>query len=168
VYLSLKASAFPKAWDLEEAMAKLEGEASLALAPRGRWQPSINLFVGGVKTFGDRIPFFETARLGGLRTLRGYNFDRFAGEASVYGSAELRLPVTRIKFVVPGQQGFFGFYDAGRVYVEGEDSDEFHAAVGGGFWMSFLTRASVAFIGVAKPVKDKEGNRIIAGFGFPF
>lgn len=168
VYLSLKASAFPKAWDVEESFGKVEAEGSLALAPRGSWQPSLNLFVGGVKTFGDRIPFFETARLGGLRTLRGYNFDRFAGEAAVYGSAELRLPLTRIKFVLPGQQGVFGFYDAGRVYVDGETSDEMHSAIGGGFWMSFLTRSTVAFVGVARPTKDKEGNRVIVGFGFPF
>ncbi len=168
VYLSLKASGFPKAWDVEESFGKVEAEGSLALAPRGSWQPSLHLFVGGIKTFGDKIPFFETARLGGLRTLRGYNFDRFAGEAAVYGSAELRLPLTRIKFVVPGQQGVFGFYDAGRVYVGGETSDEMHSAIGGGFWMSFLTRSSVAFVGVARPTKDKEGNRVIVGFGFPF
>ena len=170
VYFSLKASAFPKAWDVEEAFGKVEAEGSLALAPRGSWQPSINLFVGGIKTFGDQVPFFETARLGGLRTLRGYNFDRFAGDAAVYGSAELRLPLTRIKFVVPGQQGVFGFYDAGRVYLDGESSDEIHTAVGGGFWMSFLSRNSVAFVAVAQPTKnkDREGNRVIVGFGFPF
>jgi hypothetical protein len=168
VYLSLKASGFPKLWDLETGIAKLEAEGSLALAPRGSWQPSLHLFAGGVKVFGDSIPFFETARLGGLRTLRGYNFDRFAGDAAVYGSAELRLPLTRIKFVVPGQQGVFGFYDAGRVYVEGEDSDEIHTAYGGGVWFSFLTRGSVAYVAMARPAKDKEGNRVLVGFGFPF
>jgi len=170
-YLSLKASAFPKAWDVDEMFGKVEAEASLALAPSGSWQPSLNLFVGGIKTFGDSVPFFETARLGGLRTLRGYNFDRFAGDAAVYASAEVRLPLTRIKFVVPGQQGVFAFYDAGRVYLDGETSDEIHTAIGGGLWMSFLSRATVVFVGVARPAKDSdkaEGNRVIVGFGFPF
>jgi hypothetical protein len=168
VYLSIKASGYPKAWDVDETFGRISGEAGLALAPRGSWQPSLHLMVGGIKTFGDSIPFFETARLGGLRTLRGYNFDRFAGHAAAYGSAELRLPLTRIKFVVPGQQGVFGFYDAGRVWIDGEDSDEIHTAFGGGFWMSFLNRGTVAYVGVARPTKDKEGNRVLAGFGFPF
>ena len=168
VYLSIKASGYPKAWDVDETFGRVSGEAGIALAPRGSWQPSIHLMVGGVKTFGDSIPFFETARLGGLRTLRGYNFDRFAGHAAAYGSAELRLPLTRIKFVVPGQQGVFGFYDAGRVWVDGEDSDEIHTAFGCGFWMSFLNRGTVAYVGVARPTKDKEGTRVLAGFGFPF
>jgi len=26
----------------------------------------------------------------------------------------------------------------------------------------------VAYVGVARPTKDKEGNRVLAGFGFPF
>lgn len=170
-YLSIKASGFPKAWDVEEMFGKVEAEASLALAPQGSWRPSLNLFVGGIKTFGDSVPFFETARLGGLRTLRGYNFDRFAGNAAVYASAEVRLPLTRIRFVVPGQQGVFGFYDAGRVYLDGETSDEIHTSFGGGIWMSFLSRSSVGFVAVARPGKDRdkaEGNRVIVGFGFPF
>jgi hypothetical protein len=166
-YLSLKASAYPKALDLEESIARLEGEGSLALAPQGSWRPSLNLMAGGIKTFG-RVPYFETARLGGMRTLRGYAPDRFAGDAAVYGSAELRIPITRIQIVVPGEQGIFGFGDAGQVYVKGEHSDEVHTAVGGGIWMSFLNRGNVLFVGAGKPTKDKEGTRVIAGFGFPF
>lgn len=167
-YLWMKASAYPKAWDLDENLARLEAEGSFTLAPQGSWRPSLTLMAGGVKIFGDSIPFFQTARLGGRETLRGYNFDRFAGDAAVYGSAEVRLPLTRLKIFVPGQQGVFGFYDVGQVFVKGQDSDELHKAVGGGIWLSFLTRASVVYVGVAKPVKDKEGNRVLAGFGFPF
>jgi hypothetical protein len=167
-YFWMKASAFPKAWDLDENLARLEAKASFTLAPQGSWRPSLTLFAGGIKVFGDSIPFFQAARLGGRETLRGYNFDRFAGDAAVYGSAEARIPLTRLKLFIPGQQGVFGFYDVGQVYVKGETSDELHKAVGGGIWLSFLTRASVVYVGVAKPVKDKEGNRVLAGFGFPF
>jgi len=167
-YLWMKASAFPKAWDLDENLARLEAKASFTLAPQGSWRPSLTLFAGGIKVFGDSIPFFQAARLGGRETLRGYNFDRFAGDAAVYGSAEARIPISRLKLFIPGQQGVFGFYDVGQVFVKGETSDELHKAVGGGIWLSFLTRASVLYVGVAKPVKDKEGNRVLAGFGFPF
>lgn len=167
-YLSVKAGAYPKAWDLDKAMARVEAEGSLALAPQGYWRPSLHLFAGGIKTFGDSIPFFETARLGGRQTLRGYNFDRFAGDAAVYAAAEVRLPLTRLRLILPGQQGVFGFYDAGRVYVRGQDSDEIHTSFGGGVWFSLLTRENLVFVGAGKPAKDKEGTRIIAGFGFPF
>ncbi len=167
VYLSLKASGFPKAWDVKETFGRVQGEASLALAPQGSWRPSLTLFAGGIKTFGS-TPFFETARLGGLRTLRGYRPDRFAGDAAVYGSAELRLPLTRLQIIIPGEQGVFGFADAGRVYQDGETSNEMHSSFGGGVWLSFLSRGNVLFVGAGAPDRSKEGSRIIAGFGFPF
>jgi hypothetical protein len=47
IYMFLKGSAYPKAWDLEEAFGRVEGEASLALAPQGKWRPSLTLFAGG-------------------------------------------------------------------------------------------------------------------------
>jgi hypothetical protein len=166
-YLSVQASAFPKAWDVTEAMGRLQGEASLALAPQGTWRPSLTLFAGGIKTFG-KVPFFETARLGGARTLRGYRPDRFAGDAAVYGSAEVRVPVTRLQIIIPGEQGVFGFADIGRVYQKGESSDELHSSFGGGVWLSFLGRGNVLFVGAGAPKDTKEGTRILAGFGFPF
>jgi outer membrane protein assembly factor BamA len=166
-YLSVTASAFPKAWDVKEAMGRVQGEGSFTLAPQGSWRPSLTLFAGGIKTFGT-VPFFESAQLGGSRTLRGYRPNRFAGDAAVYGSAEVRLPLTRLQIVIPGEQGVFGFADAGRVYVKGETSDEMHSSFGGGIWLSFLSRANVLFVGAGVPKESKEGTRFIAGFGFPF
>jgi len=165
--LTLKATAFPKAWDVKDGIARLVGEGSLTLAPQGSWRPSLTLFAGGVKTFGT-VPFFETARLGGVRTLRGYRPDRFAGDAAVYGSADLRIPLTRLQLIIPGQQGVFGFADAGRVYQKGESSDKLHSSFGGGVWFSFLSRANVLYVGAGAPDQSNEGIRIIAGFGFPF
>jgi hypothetical protein len=86
----------------------------------------------------------------------------------VYGSADLRIPLSRLKLIIPGQQGIFGFVDGGRVYLEGESSDEWHSSFGGGIWFTFLTRDQVAFVGAGKPTKDKEGTRLIVGFGFPY
>ncbi len=78
------------------------------------------------------------------------------------------MPISRLTIIIPGQQGIFGFGDAGRVYLKGESSDRMHSAVGGGIWMSFLNRDNVLFVGMGKPTKDKEGSRVVAGFGFPF
>ena len=165
--LTLEATGYPKAWDADEAIARVEGEGSINLAPQGRWRPSLNLMAGGVKTWG-KLPYFLAPTLGGLHTLRGYRPDRFAGDAAVYGSADLRIPIARLKLIIPGQQGIFGFVDGGRVYLEGESSDEWHTSFGGGIWFTFLTRDQVAFVGAGKPTKDKEGTRFILGFGFPY
>jgi hypothetical protein len=83
--------------------------------------------------------------------------------------------MTRLQIIIPGQQGLFGFADAGRVYVQndqvaspGTHVDQFHTSFGGGVWMSFINRGNVLYVGMGKPTKDKEGTRVIAGFGFPF
>ena len=166
--LTLQATGYPKWWDADEAIARVDGEASVSLAPQGRWRPSLHLMAGGSKTWG-KLPFFLAPTLGGLKTLRGYRPERFAGEASIFGAGELRIPLTRLQLVVPGQQGIFGFADAGRVYVEGDDSDELHTSIGAGVWFSFLTRNNVLYVGAAKPTKDKaEGTRLVLGFGFPY
>lgn len=165
--LKLEASGYPAVWDATDAMGRLDGEASIAVAPSGRWQPSLNFMAGGVKTFG-KVPFFIAPTLGGMHRLRGYRPDRFAGEDAAYGSAELRVPLTRIKLVVPGQQGIFGFSDIGRVFVSGETSDEWHSTMGGGVWFSFIGRDNVLLIGAGKPTKGNEGTRIVVGFGFPY
>lgn len=167
VALSVEATGYPKLWDADEAIGRVAGEAALVLAPQGRWRPSLHLMAGGAKTWG-KLPFFLAPTLGGLSTLRGYRPERFAGDAAVYGAVDLRIPLVRLKLVVPGQQGIFGFADAGRVYLEGEDSNEMHSSIGGGLWFTFLTRNNVIYVGAAKPTKDKaEGTRLILGFGFP-
>ena len=101
--------------------------------------------------------------------MRGFRPDRFAGTSSVFGSAEVRVPLTRIKLIVPGLQGVFGFYDVGRVFVdEEEDASSLHATFGGGIWMAVLNRDNVLFVGYGKPTKGNEAGVVMAGFGFPY
>jgi hypothetical protein len=165
--LSLQAAGYPAVWDAEEGVGRIEAEGSFALAPGGKWRPSLNFMAGGVKTWG-KLPYFIAPTLGGIHTLRGYRPDRFAGDASLYGSAELRLPLFRAKFILPGEQGVFGFVDGGRVYFRGKSSDTWHSSVGGGVWFSFLTRDNVLYAGVGAPSKGKEGARLVLGIGFPY
>jgi hypothetical protein len=167
VTLSIEASGFPGWWDAVKPVGRVQAEGSLSLAPNGGWQPSLTLVAGGVKTWGT-VPFFVAPTLGGTRILRGYRPDRFAGDASVYGSAEVRLPLTRLTLVVPGQQGVFGIADGGRVYLRGESSDEWHATTGGGIWLSFLGRDNVVYAGAGMPTRGSEGTRFVLGFGFPY
>ncbi|MGH7561760.1 MAG: BamA/TamA family outer membrane protein [Gemmatimonadales bacterium] len=168
--LRLRGSVVPKAWDVDETFYKAGAEGSFTLAPGGRWQPSLNFMAGGEWTSG-QLPYFEAPTLGGFRTLRGYRSNRFAGEKSAYGSAELRLPLTRIRFFVPGEQGVFGFGDAGRVWVEGEDSNELQTSFGGGIFMNWAGRGNVLVAGIGVPSKKEggdKGGRFFLGFGFPY
>jgi hypothetical protein len=77
----------------------------------------------------------------------------------------LRIPVSKIYIFVPGSFGVFALGDAGRVYLDGESSSEWHTGVGGGVWCSFINTANTASLSVAS---SEEGTRVyvVAGFAF--
>ena len=83
-------------------------------------------------------PFHEAAFLGGRNVLRSLYADRYAGDASAYGTAELRLPLARFAFILPLNVGIFGAAEAGRVYVDGASPGGWHTARGVGFWIGVL------------------------------
>jgi hemolysin activation/secretion protein len=66
--------------------------------------------------------------VGGSRSLRGYVSQRFAGDAALFGSAELRQPIGQVRLIARGRLGVIGFADAGRVYVDGDSPDGWHSA----------------------------------------
>ena len=70
------------------------------------------LRVSGKKVWGT-FPFHESAFIGGASTLRGWPKQRFAGDAALYGNAELRLFLTKFFLVLPGDFGVFGLADPG-------------------------------------------------------
>ncbi len=88
---------------------------------------------GGQKLWG-KAPFYKAPYLGGSENLRGYDRNRFAGDASLYGSAEARFHLFPYKFIVGGKIGGIAFADAGRVFLNGEDSAEIHYSAGGGIY----------------------------------
>ncbi|MFC2146400.1 BamA/TamA family outer membrane protein, partial [Acidobacteriota bacterium] len=97
------------------------------------------LRLGGSKTWGD-YPFFKAAFLGGGDNLRGYSKKRFSGDAALFGQLEVRAYLGPLKLILPGRIGFHLFSEAGRVFIEGENSEKWHPAYGGGLWMSFANR----------------------------
>jgi hemolysin activation/secretion protein len=86
--------------------------------------------------FGN-FPFQEAAFIGGSTTIRTLDPQRFAGDASLYGTAELRIPVLTLTVLVPVDLGLLGTVDYGRVYVNGSSPGGWHNAFGGGFWVGF-------------------------------
>jgi len=129
-------------------------------------------------------PFFESAFLGGASVrspldvtgaamgnpLRGYDLNRFAGDASVVGNAELNVGLGKFVTVLPLRYGLVALADVGRVFVAGQSSSRWHTGYGGGVWMGvFASGAFVQFVSSVKAtvVHSDEGMSfyLFSGFG---
>ena len=105
------------------------------------------------------------AFVGGVETIRAFREDRFAGSASAYGNAELRVFVTKLSLLLPTDFGLFGFTDWGRVFLKGEESGKWHAAVGGGIWFAPVRPSNTFSIALAT---SEERTSLYIGTGFHF
>ncbi|RIK79211.1 hypothetical protein DCC62_06010 [candidate division KSB1 bacterium] len=165
VYLGAGVAHFPKAFDNDSSFTKSFAEARLYVSPVKL--VTFALRAGGEKIWG-AFPYYEAAYLGGNGTLRGFRRERFGGEASAYGSAEMRVFLFRTKVVFPTDFGVFFFGDAGRVWLnEDEFSDwkDLHTSLGGGIWFAPIYRIFTFAIGAGN---SSEGKLITAGGGFSF
>jgi hypothetical protein len=97
----------------------------------------IVLFRTGAKKLYGQFPFFEAATIGGDGTLRYMDTERYAGDASLFGTSELRIPLAHFTFLVPLRAGVLGIAEAGRVYVNGSSPGGWHPITGGGFWFAY-------------------------------
>ena len=174
IHALVRGQVFPGAWDVEETFGSVKGNAALYLSPSSVKAPTLALRVGGQKTFG-RYPYFEAAYLGGGLggfgasagddPVRGLTRHRYAGDSSLYGSADLRIYVSRFRIILPGTWGVLGFADVGRVYLDGEDSNRWHKGYGGGLWFAWLDRGNTVSASYAR----SEGHNAFyfhAGFAF--
>ena len=93
------------------------------------------------QAWGD-YPFFEAAYLGRRNTI-GYGWNRFAGDALLYGGAEAAVVFKRMRRLVPGDVGMSVFVDLGRVYLDGEDSRKWHPSGGLGFFYAAFQRTTL-------------------------
>jgi hypothetical protein len=127
-------------------------------------RPTLAVRAGGRKLWGP-YPFFSSAFIGDAATVRLGRQHRYAGDASAYGTAELRLRLTRFFVILPGELGIFGLADAGRVFVAGESSDQWHTAFGGGVWMSLLQSTTVLSATIARSA-ERTGFYFGTGMAF--
>ena len=157
------ANYFPGVAGLEKSFGVVDGKVATYLSPGGG-NPTLALRVGGKKVWGE-FPFYEAAFLGGSETVRGLHEERFAGDASIYGSAELRAFLARLTFILPVDVGVFALGDVARVYLDGEASSEWHTARGAGIWFAPLNRSSTVRLSIA----ESEGRTAFyAGVGFAY
>jgi hypothetical protein len=153
-----------RTWDARTAFGSVAGriDAHLMTGSRLAW----TLSGGGKKVWGD-YPFFEAAYLD-QRTTIGYGWNRFGGDASVYGGANLDIVVAKMRNMVPGDFGFSLFSNVGRVYFEGENSGKWHPSYGAGIFYAPFQRSSL--YGLKVGVDEDRVFIVIearmAGFGF--
>ena len=136
-YMKTEASYLPKTLDNTDTFYMLKCEARTYITPATMQAVTIAARAAGEKIWGNH-PFFESAFLGGNESLRGFERQRFAGDASLLAGVELRARVTQIPFLVPLWAGISGFSETGRVFFDGEQSHRWHSAFGGGVWFSII------------------------------
>ncbi|HYR07658.1 MAG TPA: BamA/TamA family outer membrane protein [Longimicrobium sp.] len=171
------APAFPRrgGWVLlaGEAHQGLSGEVDGTFArTRGEGAAYVPMFgatlamrAGGERVWGD-FPVQEAAFLGGMGSLRGDPRGRFAGDASVWGNAELRTGLGRANLrVVRGDAGALLLADAGRVFVDGDSPGGWHTSYGGGVWFSAFDNAWTTTLLAAR---GEDGWRATIRMGLPF
>jgi hypothetical protein len=152
------ASAYPAVWDADDSFGEAHALARLFI-PLG-W-PTLALRAGGQRNWG-AFPLHESAFIGGRWSLRGFRWNRFAGDASAFGAVELRVPLVRITLLSRGQLGVIGFADAGQVWLDGDSAGDWHTGAGGGLWFGSLgQQVSVTY------AKGDE-HRVYFYYGMPF
>ncbi len=136
VYFALGTRWSPEIFDTKYAYTKAYSEfrgfytapvlSGITLAVRAR----------GEKLFGNRFPYYAASFLGGINDLRGYARERFAGDAAMLATAELRIGLAEYSIVTPGRFGVHLFAEEGRVFYDGETSEARHGSFGGGIWLA--------------------------------
>jgi len=164
LFLSTEARFYPAIWDVTSAFGSAEGRAETYLSAPVLFAPTLALRVTGKKIWGT-APFYESAFLGGASSLRGYPEYRYAGDASLSSSAELRITLAHTQGLFPALWGIFGNTDVGRVYVDGRSPEGWHTGVGGGVWAALLDRTNTVSIGFTQ---GHDQTAVYAGLGFPF
>jgi hypothetical protein len=116
---------------------------------------------GAEHVLGD-YPLFEASFLGGRNSIRGIPADRFAGDGSVSGTVELRMPLDTVTILTRTEVGVLLFVDAGRVWYNGASPGGWHTGYGAGAWLGVLGHA------VSVAVARGDAIRAYAWLGLPF
>jgi hypothetical protein len=161
--VDVNGSSFPAVWDVENPFSQLTGSATTFFELPIPLRPTLAFRGGGRKVWGD-APFFESAFIGGRGTVRGMDAQRYAGDASLYGTSELRVPLAKLRFIIPLDIGALGFIDAGRVWVDGDSPGGWHTVAGGGLWFGIIDPGT----GFSVTITNSDEKRLLIGTGLRF
>jgi outer membrane translocation and assembly module TamA len=150
---------YPDVLDVRDPLATADALARFYVPVAGA---TIAVRAGGRRVWGENFPLWDAAFVGGGTTLRGFAWNRFAGDAAAFGGAELRVPLARITLLTRGELGLMGLTDAGRVWNDGVSEGDWHTSVGGGLFFGSLGQA------VSLTYAKGETNSLYLSFGLPF
>jgi outer membrane protein assembly factor BamA len=152
----------PGVWYVKTGFGGADGSLAGYL---GNQMLSLAAHVGGSKRWGE-YPWFESAAIGGISTVRGYYANRFRGDASLYTGAELRLWLGHhLVPALPVRWGLVGFGDTGRVWLAGESSRRWHSGAGGGVMAHVIALPLTVTAALAT---GTEGTRFYLQSGYSF
>ena len=160
-------SLFPAVWDVERTFGEVHGHVLGAYTVDAGLESTLAARVGAKRVFGD-YPYHEAAFIGGSRrdaTVRGLRGQRYAGDASLYANADLRVRLFSVAVLVPTEVGVFGLADVGRAFLDGETSRRWHTGVGGGLWIAPVRRENTLTLSAAKS-EGRTSIYLTAGFLF--
>ncbi len=163
-FFTLSGSYFPKGMDNQFNFGKIGFDLRHYYSFKTFTDVTLAFRTGGEKTWGT-YPFFMSSFLGGKERLRGFDRERFAGDASVFGQFEARFYLTKLNIIIPGKFGLHAFTEIGRVFRNNFSSDKWYPTYGGGFWLSFLNRAFTTSLSIAKS-EERTSFYIRARMGF--
>ena len=109
------------------------------------------------------LPPYERSLLGGLNTLRGWEFGARVGDRLLAASIELRLPLSSP--LATGKTGFLLFYDTAAVWNDGSVRDQWLKGVGVGVFLDLPVIGSVRF-DVGHDLRGGVVAHSVVGFGF--
>jgi hypothetical protein len=151
--ISGEGSVYPAVWSVTDLFGQVRGFATAYLGAPLPLAPVLAVRAGGARVWGV-YPFHEAATIGGPDSVRGLPPQRYAGDASLYGNAELRLRLFAHEGTMPVRAGVFGLADAGRVFLVGETSDRWHSGFGAGLWVSAMKPGNTASLSFARSEGD--------------
>jgi len=141
-YIKIKGEFYPEVFNLDETFFRTQLDLRCYLTPEPFSFATLALRAGGGKNFG-KYPFYAGNTIGGEDNLRSYNDNRFYGDASVFGQAELRMFISRINIILKSNFGIKLFAETGRVFIKDNPSDKWHPSYGFGFWSSYFNDAVI-------------------------
>lgn len=162
--LDLTGAFYPAIWSVTSAFGQVSVLATTYFTLPVPLRPVLALRGSGGMVFG-AYPFQAAAFVGGRSTVRTLVPQRYAGDASLSGTAELRVRLAHFAFVLPLDLGVFGFLDTGRVYADGASSGGWHTAAGGGLWLGILNPSMALTFTLASGAGQTE---VLLGTGLSF
>lgn len=118
---------------------------------------------------GDDFEFYHAPHIGSNEGLRGYRSQRFYGKTVFYQNIDIRARLfSSYNETLPFTFGLYAGFDHGRVWLETEDSNQWHYNYGGGFWIAPVDVLTFSF-GVFQPKEAfEEGPRFSFKLGLGF